>query len=74
MKYSALAFLTEIFFPGDIQPSGKIMEIPGVMGHDKYTGLSRRNKSTFGGYGYFLEISISPCQIKWQPFERRVRT
>ena len=24
LKYSALAFLTEIFFPGDIQPSGKI--------------------------------------------------
>ena len=37
----ASAFLTEIFFPGDTQPSGKIIEIPGVMGHDKYTELSR---------------------------------
>ena len=74
LKYSASAFLIEIFFPGDIQPSGKIMEIPGAMGNDKYIGLGRLNKSAFGRYEYFLEISISPCKIKWQPFERRVRT
>ena len=68
LKYSASAFLTEIFFPGDIQPSGKIMKIPGVMGYDKYNGLGRRNKSAFGGYGYFLEKSISPCEIKKTAF------
>ena len=68
LKYSASAFLTEIFFPGDIQTSGKIMEIPGVMGNDKYTGLGRLNKSAFGRYGYFLEISISPCKIKMAAF------
>ena len=43
LKYSASAFLTEIFFPGDIQPSGKIMEIPVAMGNDKYIGLGRLN-------------------------------
>ena len=53
MKYSALAFLTEIFFPGDIQPSAKIMEIPGAMGNDKYIGLGCLNKSAFARYGYF---------------------
>ena len=29
LKYSALAFLTEIFFPGDIQPSGKSWKFQG---------------------------------------------
>ena len=67
-KYSASAFLTEIFFPGVTQPSGKIMKIPGVMGYDKYNGLGRRNKSAFGAYGYFLEKSISPCEIKKAAF------